>query len=328
TFGEGKLGHFLYPGAHYAGKVFIEEIGFPKEALEKTAPKHFFYHPEDVKELFPKRIPNSHKGSYGKLLVIAGSEDISGAAFFAAKAAYLMGCGLVKVVTHENNRSMLQEKLPEALHAFYGKRMFRENEDGEEGIPDLREDISWASAVVTGPGLGTDAAAKALLAQVLEIRDKPVLIDADGINLLAGEERYVKNGELFLPENFILTPHMLEMSRLTGTPLAELKAHPLEYVKKTREGAVFVLKDARTLVSDGEWVYVNVSGNSALSKGGSGDVLSGMIGGLLARGVERFLAAALGVYLHGLTAEEYIKDRSSSSMLASDILEMLPRVLP
>ncbi len=317
TFGIGKLGLFLNAGRQYAGEVFIEDIGFPAAALEETAPKAFFYTKKEVTALFPKRKQNSHKGSYGRLLMIAGSENISGAAFFAAKAAYLLGCGLVKVVTHQNNRSMIQEKIPEALHAFYG----------EEGY-DLEEDIKWAAAVVVGPGLGKTHVAEMLLSRVLEIREIPVLIDADGLNLLAKKEEYVKDGEIFLPGNFVLTPHLLEMSRLTGALPERLKEAALEFVKRTRNGAVLVMKDSRTLVSDGKQVYVNLTGNHALAKGGSGDVLSGIIGGLLARGVEIFLAAALGVYLHSLTADEYIKTRSSSSMLASDILEMLPEILP
>lgn len=317
TFGTGKLGLFLSPGYQYAGEVFIEEIGFPAVALKETAPNVFFYTKNDLDELFPKRKQDSHKGSYGKLLVIAGSENISGAAYFTAKAAYLLGCGLVKVVTHRNNRSMIQEKLPEALHTFY-----------DEDEYDLTEDIHWASAIVIGPGLGKNFMAEKLLSQVLTVREKPVLIDADGLNLLAGKEEYVKNDEILLPGNFVLTPHLVEMSRLTDALPERLKEAPLEYVKRTKNGAVIVMKDSRTFVSDGTQVYVNLSGNHALAKGGSGDVLSGIIGGLLARGMKNFLAATLGVYLHGLTAEEYIKKRSSSSMLASDILEMLPEILP
>ena len=317
TFGTGKLGLFLSPGYQYAGEVFIEEIGFPAAALKETAPKVFFYTKNDIHALFPKRKQDSHKGSYGKLLVIAGSEDISGAAFFTAKAAYLLGCGLVKVVTHVNNRSMIQEKLPEALHTFY-----------EEDEYDISEDIRWATAIVIGPGLGKNFMSEKLLSQAVTIREKPVLIDADGLNLLAGKEEYVKNGEILLPDNFILTPHLAEMSRLTDALPERLKEAPLEFVKRTKNGAVLVMKDSRTFISDGEQVYVNLSGNHALAKGGSGDVLSGIIGGLLARGTKNFLAASLGVYLHGLTAEEYIKKRSSSSMLASDILEMLPEILP
>lgn len=339
TFGENKLGLLLYPGYLQAGKVYVEDIGFPGAALKKVDPKNFSYEKEDMDRLFPKRKPDSHKGTYGKLLVAAGSEKISGAAFFAAKAAYLTGCGLVKVVTHENNRTMLQEKIPEALLSVYaGNGSFTDQRSSSYADShnnstcfsgtDLSEDIAWASAVLIGPGLGTSSQAEKLLDQILKIREKPVLIDADGINLLAKRGDCVKEGQILLPDNFILTPHMLEMSRLVNVPAEELKKDMLSYVKRTKNGAILVLKDARTLVSDGKQVFVNTSGNHALAKGGSGDVLSGIIGGLLARGEDIFSSASLGVYLHGMTAEEYIKEKSSSSMLASDILNMLPQILP
>ncbi len=317
TFGENKLGMVLYPGYLQAGKVFVCDIGFPKEALEALKPGVFHYEPSDLETLFPKRVPYSNKGTYGKLLVIAGSESISGAALFAAKAAYRTGCGLVKIISHENNRTMLQTKLPEALFSFY-----------TEEIPDRKDDLNWADAVVIGPGIGTGEQGKTLMSQVMRVQDKPVLIDADGINLLAAEKSWVKNGMLTLPDNFILTPHLKEFSRLMDIPVPEIQAEFMNYAMCPKNGAVLVLKDARTFVSDGKKVYLNTSGNHALAKGGSGDVLSGIIGGLLARGMEDFTAAALGVYLHGLAAEEYIKEKSSSSMLATELVDLLAEVLP
>ena len=326
TFGSGKLGLCLFPGRIYAGKVIVEDIGFPGEALNQMSTCYFTYGREDLAENFPKRIPQSNKGSYGKLLVIAGSESMGGAAFFAARAGYLMGAGLVKVITHENNRVMLQEKLPEALLGVYG--------DGD--CYDLAKDLAWATAVVIGPGLGQGEAGKHFMRQVIigqgemgKERNLPILIDADGLNILAGWPEYFDGeGRLLLPENFVVTPHLKEMSRLQKCSVEEIKKDLPGSARDHTAGAVVVQKDAVTLVSDGKQVYVNSSGNNALAKGGSGDVLSGIIGGLLARGVDEFLAGCLGVYLHGLTAEEYVKRRSSSSMLATDILEMLPHVLP
>ncbi len=144
TFGSMKLGTALYPGRLHAGEVIVEDIGFPKEALRGISAKYFTYGVEELEKHFPKRIPQSNKGSYGRLLVIAGSEHMGGAALFAAKAGYLMGAGLVKVVTHENNRVMLQNKLPEALLGVYG---------GNGGTYDLTDDLAWATAVVIGPGM-------------------------------------------------------------------------------------------------------------------------------------------------------------------------------
>lgn len=328
TFGVNKLGLVLFPGTSYAGKVFVEDIGFPKMVVEKVSPKVISYDREEITKQFPKRVPRSNKGSYGKLLVIAGSAKISGAAYFAAKAAYLMGSGLVHIVTHENNRTMLQTKLPEALLTVYNER--ENNQDFDRDFQaELHENISHASAVVIGPGIGQSATANALLDEVMKIKEIPVLIDADGLNVLAKREEYFDDlRKIKLPDNFILTPHLKEMSRLTNKSLEDIKEHMIDMASGQTYGATIVLKDARTVISDGRQIAINQSGNNALAKGGSGDVLSGMIGGLLARGTVPFQAATLGVYLHGLTAEEYVKDKSNSSMLATDILNQIPNLLP
>lgn len=347
TFGVNKRGLVLFPGMQYAGKVIVAEIGFPKKAVEEVMPKAVSYEREDLLALFPKRIPRSNKGNYGKTLVIAGSEQMSGAAFFAAAAAYRMGNGLVKIVTHENNRMMLQTNLPEALLWTYdgtevlGEEAAKGQTDGKAAAFEKRlsEEIKWATTIIIGPGLGKSAFAAFLLKKVLSVREVPVLIDADGLNLLS---EFLKNGVFFegtgscpkdgstpllLPENFVLTPHLKEMSRLTGKNTEHIKEDLIAACQDV-SGAVLVLKDARTVVSDGEHFFINQSGNNALAKGGSGDVLSGVIGGLLALGMSGFEAASLGVYLHGLTAEEYVKKRGYSSMLASDILEELKYLLP
>ena len=352
TFGVNKRGLVLFPGTQYAGKVFVEDIGFPEKAVHDVSPAVISYERNDIERLFPKRIPRSNKGNYGRTLVIAGSKQISGAAYLSAAAAYQMGSGLVKVFTHENNRIMLQTKLPEALlctyqgnerlPADYMDDIFEsrrdalpfleqdsEKEESRVFVSRLQSELSWATAVVIGPGLGTSHMAELLLYEVLKITDIPVLMDADALNLLSRFPEYFnQDGRIQLTDNFVLTPHLKEMSRLLGNDVGEIKDNIIDTACRYTKGAAVVLKDARTVVSDGTRIYLNQSGNNALSKGGSGDVLSGMIGGLLARGMDPFKAAALGVYLHGLTAEEYVKEGSYSTMLASDILEKLPEILP
>lgn len=352
TFGVNKRGLVLFPGTQYAGKVLVEDIGFPEKAVHEVSPAVISYERSDIERLFPKRLPRSNKGNYGKTLVIAGSKQISGAAYFTAAGAYQMGSGLVKVFTHENNRIMLQTKLPEALfYTYQGNERLPADymddifERGREAVPFLEQDsekgeseefvkclkneLCWASAVVIGPGLGTSRMAELLLYEVLKITDIPVLMDADALNLLPRFPEYFnEDGRIQLTDNFVLTPHLKEMSRLLGSDVESIKDNLIDTACRYTKGAVVVLKDARTVVSDGTRIYLNQSGNNALAKGGSGDVLSGMIGGLLARGMEPFRAAALGVYLHGLTAEEYVKEGSFSTMLATDILERLPALVP
>lgn len=315
TFGTDKIGLEVFPGHAYAGEIHVVSMGFPRQALEQVAPKAFTYDYDDFLRLRPKRKSNTHKGSYGKLLVIAGSKEIAGAALFAAKAAYRMGVGLVHVVTHENNRTLFQSQLPEALMSYYTDRY------------DLSKEIQWADGLIIGPGIGTDDIAKDLLKQVYRIKDKPIVIDADGINLLAGWEDVHHDNCLDLGENVVLTPHIKELSRLLHGSVEDVGKYGIGELAQKMGKATLVKKDARTWVSDGRQHYLNLSGNNALAKGGSGDVLAGIIGGLLVLGVPTMQAASLGVYLHGLLADEYVKERSSSSLLATELLDMIPYVL-
>lgn len=329
TFGLNKRGLVLFPGTQYAGRVHVQEIGFPKQAVESVSPKLISYEREDIATLFPKRMPHSNKGTYGRVLVIAGSEHMGGAALFSAAAAYCMGSGLVRVFTHENNRVMLQTKLPEALITTYGTENCRKNTDAWRAAEDkLTEAVAWAGVIIIGPGLGTSPFARQMLHMVLR-QSVPIVVDADALNLLSEcREYFDEEGRLTLPSSVVLTPHVKEMSRLCKKTVAQVQSDLIEAAQSAAKEAVIVLKDARTVVTDGQKTYLNVSGNNALAKGGSGDVLSGMIGGLLAQHLSPFLAASLGVYLHGLTAEEYVKEKGHSSMLASDSIEELKRILP
>ena len=160
-----------------------------------------------------------------------------------------------------------------------------------------------------------------VLQEAKKLPELPVVIDADGLNLLAKKRLYSTLGR-----QYVLTPHLREMSRLSGKSVQEIADDMTSAVMGQQAGATIVLKDARTLVSDGDWLYINLSGNSALSTGGSGDVLSGMIGGLLAQGCTQRTAATLAVYMHGLTAEQYCESALPHCMLARDILEMIPKI--
>ena len=183
-----------------------------------------------------------------------------------------------------------------------------------------------ADVIAIGPGLGMSDLAKKLVKRIIAIDDKPVVMDADALNIYAGLKE--SDGEkISLGDNFVITPHLKEMSRLTGASVDDIKDDVMKYSSVQSNGCTIVLKDARTVVSDGNRYYINTTGNNALAKGGSGDVLCGMIAGLIAQDMEIFEATCLAVCIHGITAEVYTKDRSKYAMLASDIIEMLPEVL-
>ena len=321
TFGCNKMGLLLYPGAEYAGQVIVADIGIPQQITRQAKCNTYTFEGiEDVQMRFPARKMRSHKGSYGKVLVIAGGPEMSGACYFSAKAAYRMGCGLVQIFTSQTNAAVLRTRLPEAIVTTWSSGLL------EQELQSLSRAIREASAIVFGPGLGRSEDAKQLCTFLLDelenYPEKPVIIDADGLNILAEMGRYHSLGS-----QFILTPHLKEMSRLCGQSVSEISTHMPETVMGQKSGAVVVLKDARTLVSDGCALYINTTGNSGLSTGGSGDVLSGMIGGLLAQGVSPMDSACLAVYLHGMTADRYTEQYAPHSMMADDILQMLPEVL-
>ena len=326
TFGVNKRGLLLFPGASYAGNVSVAEIGFPKQAIEHTLPEMITYTKEDIALQYPKRLPDTNKGSFGKVLVIAGSSKISGACYFAAEAALRTGCGLVKIITHENNRTALQVRLPESMLITYQSETKEEYQKLQD---DLEKELQTAAAVLIGPGLSKSGLAALLLKRILQVRNLPVVIDADGINLLSSmEEYFTEDNRVTLTDNFILTPHVKEMSRLIKMPVDEIKKDIVNTARNHTEGATIVLKDARSVVTNGQKLYLNLSGNNALAKGGSGDALSGIIAGLVSQKTEPFTAGSLGAYLHGLTAERYTKKKGKSTMLARDILKELQKILP
>lgn len=317
TFAFRKLGLILYPGATFAGHVICKEIGIMKQPWKKELPTVFCYEKEDL-SLLPKRYPASHKGSYGRVLCIAGSKTMCGAAYFAAKAAYVIGAGMVRIVTAEENRNSLMTNLPEALMTTYSEDTISNDE--------LNTCLGWADVVMIGPGIGTSLLAKNLLHEVLKNAKVPLVIDADAITIAAKYQNWLCSYE----HPIVVTPHKKELSRLLGKTIEEcnedLFGVTYQFAKVNQ--LILAAKDARTIVTDGEErLYLNVSGNSGMATAGSGDVLTGMIAGLLAQGLEAFLAASLGVYIHGLTGDSAKQYKGEYSLIASDLLEHLSNVL-
>lgn len=307
TFGVNKLGLILHPGCEYAGEVIVGDIGFPAVSTASAESKYYYYEPDDLPLQMPPRPARSHKGTFGRVLVVAGSETMSGAAYLAAKAAYSMGAGLVKVISPVCNREILLTALPEILFAT------RE---------ELADSLDWADAVLVGPGLGLTEEAEDLVRYVVENSPVPTVIDGDGIRLC-------RNVTDSLSDNFILTPHLKEMSYLTGISVPELQKDLPGTTRDTAEkwNCVVVQKDARTVVSDGRECYINVSGNNGMATGGSGDVLAGIMGGLLGQHMEPFAAAKLAVYLHGLSGDAMAQEKGVYSLMASDLITGIAKVL-
>ena len=319
TFGKLKPGLVLYPGAGLAGQVSVENIGFAPEAADIVEIHTFAYEMADISALLPARRAYSNKGSYGRVLVIAGSPTMAGACYFSAGAAYRCGCGLVRVFTVRENHDVILEKLPEAVLSIYDPQQM----DAAEAM--LKEALSWADSVVLGPGLSTDVYAGRLVAYTLKNCRVPMVIDADGLNLLAKEPKLWE----LVPGGAVLTPHIGEMSRLTGRKAEALTS---DIIGACRDFArehhvVCALKDARTVISDGTQTWINLSGNDGMATGGSGDVLSGIIGAFLAGGLAPLRAASLGCFVHGCAGDAARSVKGAYGLLASDIIQYLSNVL-
>lgn len=317
TFQLKKIGLELSQGRTMAGKVIVPDIGISTDSIcedqeiVRTAGKDIY------RKMLPDRPEDSNKGTYGRLLVIAGSKGMAGAAYLNAHAAYMTGAGLVRIYTSSDNREILQTLLPEAIITTY-------EEYNKEELLSL---LTWADGVCIGSGLGMSRLSEKILKTVIEYVKVPCLIDADGLNLLAENKNYLNQ---MAERRFVITPHMKEMSRLTGTPVEELKADRIQILKDfiSRYRITCVLKDSRTLIaSEEKGIRMNLTGNSAMAKAGSGDVLAGVISGWMVQEKEAEDAAELGTYIHGLSGDLAKFEKGVYSVMARDLIEYISKAL-
>ncbi|MDO4491397.1 MAG: NAD(P)H-hydrate dehydratase [Lachnospiraceae bacterium] len=327
TFARAKRGLLFHPGAACAGEVVVKEIGIPVE--ESLLDGDFLYQCEEEDlALLPARNEAGNKGTFKKILVIAGSKTMFGAAALCAEAAMRTGAGMVKVYTEESNRIPLFCRLPEALLTTYKEEEWMPLTDGMQ----LLEDLSWADAVVIGPGFSKSSTALSILMYFMDWNSrhgkKPTVFDADALNLLAEQPSLMK--QINYPAVF--TPHLGEMSRLGIWPLTDLKENPVypaEFYARQNQ-VTLVMKDARTVIAspDGR-LWVNTRGNSALATAGSGDVLAGITAALLAQMPQVPETAALAVLIHALAGERAAEKKGSKGgVIAGDLLQEIPGILP
>lgn len=305
-----KVGCELYPGKIYAGKTVPVPIGIDTDRFSEDEEVCMTYDRTDIPQLLPERKADSHKGNYGKVLMITGSSGMAGAACLSAKAAYTAGAGLVRIYTAEENRNVLQQLLPEAIISCYGR--YNESE--------LSVLLNWADIVCIGCGLGMSDTSEQILEAVLRQVRVPCIIDADGLNLLSRHIDLLDR----IQAPAILTPHMKEMSRLTGYTISEISEKRLEIIEEFTEKypVVCVMKDSRTIVKErGRHSFVNLAGNSAMAKAGAGDVLAGVITGLVAQGMNTYEGALLGVFLHACGGDEARRLKGDYSVLARDLID-------
>ncbi|MBK8046056.1 MAG: NAD(P)H-hydrate dehydratase [Anaerolineales bacterium] len=321
TFAHAKLGHYLFPGADCVGELAVVGIGVPPEL--SLPRKTFVLTERAVAQWLPERQRASHKGVYGKVLLMVGSELYPGAAYLSCAAAGRVGAGLVTGVVPRVIWPIVASKLSEATWLPLGADGCDPNGPSSQIEPAIAPVLASYTAMVAGCGLGRNPAMQARLAELLQQPLPPVVIDADGLNNLADLPHWPAQ----LPHRCVLTPHPTEMARLCGFSAQEVLTQRwvLAREKAAAWQCVVLLKGPYTVIASPDgWLAVLPVATAALATAGTGDVLAGAIGGLLAQGVELFRAACLGAWLHGAAGLRCAERTGDAGVLASDLLPELP----
>ncbi|MFH1025426.1 MAG: NAD(P)H-hydrate dehydratase, partial [Nitrospirota bacterium] len=337
TFGLPKRGHLLFPGSEFSGKLFIEDIGFPRDLLRSEEMNIELLEKKFVSALLPERPKYSHKGTYGRVLIVAGSRGKTGAALMTSQACLRAGAGLVTLGIPESLADIFQSRVTEEMTLILPDK-------GDGTLSEKASDIiiqflnERADLLAVGPGIGVTSDTENLMRNVIENSVMPIVIDADGINSIRGSKEMF--GRTKAP--VILTPHPGEMAGL-------LNPHPLPFAKEGQGGisvsvhdiekdriqttlsfaqetrTFLVLKGVPTVIAtpDGK-AFINSTGNPGMATGGSGDVLTGMISGFLSQSRNPLHACILGVYMHGLAGDIAANEKGEHSLLATDIIEKIP----
>jgi hydroxyethylthiazole kinase-like uncharacterized protein yjeF len=323
TFALPKLGLFQFPAADLAGKVTVVDIGLAPRAIEAEGIAVELTSPKEVKSWLPEYSRNAHKGTRGKVLLAAGSRGMTGAAALAGEAALRTGAGLVTVAAPASSQPVVAALRPEFMTL-----PFPESERGgfaQAAAEPFLERAARADALAVGPGLGVDPEAQAFVRKVVAASPAPLVLDADALKAFSGRLELLADA----PVPLILTPHAGEMAHLLGLSVEAVQSDRLGAVRQAAEltKAVVLLKGAYTLVAEpGGAVWINPTGNRALGTGGSGDVLTGIIAGLLAQGMGAPEAATVGAYMHGLAGDRLAERMGSDGVLAGDLARELPLV--
>jgi NAD(P)H-hydrate epimerase len=325
TFGLPKVGHLISPGIDYVGDLKVIDIGIPKSLVDEEKIQTYLLEEDEIRKwLSIPRHLDTHKGDYGHLLVIAGSVGKTGAAAMACEAALRMGAGLVTLAIPKSLNAIMEmkltevmtEPLPETPKQTLSLRAFN---------PLLRL-CEKKRAVIIGPGIGTFKETQSLVLKLIKTLDIPIILDADGLTALSTQPKTLPAAN----RSLILTPHPGEMARLINSTAKEVQEDRIGVSRKFSQSAHvhLVLKGFRTLISTpkGE-VFINPTGNPGMASGGTGDVLTGMIGGLICQGFDILTSLQISVYLHGLSGDKVAQEIGEKSLVATDMIQKLPALL-
>lgn len=330
TIGLPKRGLLVHPGAELSGILDVVDIGFPQKVIDAQQIKVNWTTKEDIVEWIPQRFASSHKGSYGRVLVVAGSTGMTGAAALTSEAALRAGAGLVTLATPKSLNPILEVKLSEVMTL-----PLPETEKGSIAksavSPILEYAVKYNSVIAIGPGLSQHPETITLVHQLIEENrrqelDLRIVVDADGLNALAQAAELIS----LLGAEAVLTPHLGEMSRLMNIPVPTLEADRIRTTEEfaNKYGTTLVLKGVPTVISNPNGdTWINSTGNAGMATAGMGDVLTGIIAGLMAQNMSSEMAAVLGVYLHGLAGDIAAEKLGMHGLIASDVLESVTKAI-
>lgn len=311
TFQFPKLSFMFSETARYVGEFFVLDIGLHMDYINHTAVQNYYTTKNDVHKLLKKRTKFSHKGDFGHSLIIAGSYGKIGAAILAAKACLRAGTGLLTVHVPQCGYQIMQTAVPEAMADV----------DKHEEYIAGNISLEKYNAIAIGPGMGLQQQTVHAIKLLIQNSSLPLVFDADAINSIAENKTWLP----FIPADSVFTPHVKEFERLTGKTATSLERLNIQREFSIKYSVYVVLKGAHTSIScpDGI-IYFNSTGNPGMAKGGSGDVLTGIITALIAQHYTPKEACILGVYIHGLAGDLAAKHKSTEGMIANDIIEQLP----
>lgn len=324
TYGLPKIGLLVYPGAARVGTLEVVDIGIPHGLIEASGIHASLLEEIQFAGALPQRDPDSHKGTYGHVCVLAGSPGKTGAAALTAESAMRTGAGLVTLGVPESLNPVLEAKVTEVMTAPLpdaGSGMLT-----PDCLPEVEGLLSGKSVIALGPGIGTGGEICRFVGQVLERAAVPVVLDADGLNALADDVSALARCKVPV----VITPHPGEMARLVAMDTAVVQQDRIGTASGFAEkyGVIVVLKGARTIVAEpGGTVCINPTGNPGMASGGMGDVLTGIIAGLIAQGLDPLPAAQLAVYVHGCIADDVAAQQGQVGMRATDLMAGIPRTL-
>ncbi len=324
TMGLPKIGQFLYPAKNYVGELYVADIGFPEQIIEQVSPLGTLVDKDILRRFIPWRPVNLHKGAFGRVLIVAGSTGMTGAAAMSANSALRAGAGLVYLTIPERLNPILEVKCTEAITIPVSETI--EGSIGLEAYKQIMEHVSNVDVLAIGPGMSRNKETQKLIRKVVKNATVPLLIDADGINAFMGYTEILKKRT----KPTILTPHPGEMARLIDSSARNVDENRLEIARKFAEewGVILVLKGVPTIISKYDGVYwLNNYANSGLATGGSGDVLSGLIIGFLAQKTSLLAAVVSGVYVHSMTGEVLKEKMGEHSIIAGDLLDAIPAAI-